>query len=85
MQLKKTLGALAVCALFLTPLSLQAATCRAATAAETGSDTGYQTAKKRPRPGTNGNLMSLIPCNSASIKLEHCPLLCRISAVCLPF
>ena len=46
MPVQKTLGALVVCALFLTPLSLQAATCRAATAAETGSDTGYQTAKK---------------------------------------
>ena len=46
MPVQKTLGALVVCALFLTPLSLQAAPCRAATAAETGSDTGYQTAKK---------------------------------------
>jgi len=46
MPVKKMLGALAVCALFLTPLSLQAATCRASTAAETGSETGYNTAKK---------------------------------------
>ncbi|WP_061800087.1 hypothetical protein [Serratia ficaria] len=46
MQIKKTLGALTVCALFLTPLDSQAATCRAGSAAETGSQTGYNKAKK---------------------------------------
>lgn len=85
MPVQKTLGALVVCALFLTPLSLQAATCRAATAAETGSDTGYQTAKKAAEAWYERNQMSLTPCRVAWIKSGPCPLPCRISAAYLPF
>lgn len=65
MHIKQTLLAGAVAALFMLPLASQAATCRASTAAETGSSAGYAAAQKAAAAWYTRE-------SSASSKLQEC-------------
>lgn len=77
MHVKKILGAAALCAMFMAPVSLQAATCRSGTAAQTGSDTGYATAKKAAEAWYDRE-------NSASSKLQECLDKIRTLSITMP-
>ena len=65
MHIKHTLVAGAVVALFMLPVTSQAATCRASTAAETGSAAGYAIAKQAAAAWYTRE-------SSASSKLQEC-------------